>query len=151
VEIVDKVGWGRVRVREDCTLCIIGNNVVTLFPSLESASTGKILRDEVTRSTMNVDGFNVKIGLKYIAMNEKLTSNLEPLRTMLPWRLTKTGIQPSMKSKWVNNKEVLDDNDWVYPPVTPTLQERRLIMGQVAEIGTSAIFEQFCYKFGGNA
>ena len=61
----------------------------SLFPSLESESTGKIVREEVTRSTMNVEGFNEKLGLKYIAMNEKLTSNLGPLRKMLPWRLTK--------------------------------------------------------------
>ena len=140
-------GW----VREDYTLCIIGNDVVSLFPSLESEATGRIVREEVSRSTMNVDGFNVKLGLKYISMNEKLTSDLGPLRTMLPWRLTKPGIQPTMKSKWVNHKEILDDDDWVYPPVTPTLQERRLIMGHVAEIGTRAIFEQFCYKFGGKA
>jgi hypothetical protein len=84
-------------------------------------------------------------------MNEKLTSNLEPLRKMLPWRLTKPGVQPSMKSKCVNHKDVLADDDWVYPPITPTLEERRMIMGHVAEIGTRAIFEQFCYKFGGKA
>ena len=53
-------GW----VREDYTLCILGNDVVSLFPSLESASTGKIVREEVARSTMNVDGFNVKLRLK---------------------------------------------------------------------------------------
>ena len=73
-------------------------------------------------------------------MNEKLTSNLEPLRKMLPWRLTKPGVQPSMKSKCVNHKDVLADDDWVYPPITPTLEERRMIMGHVAEIGTRAIF-----------
>ena len=65
-------GW----VREDYTLCIIGNDVVSLFPSLESEATGRIVREEVSRSTMNVDGFNVKLGLKYISMNEKLTSDL---------------------------------------------------------------------------
>ena len=132
-------GW----VREDYRLCIIGNDVFSLFPSLESATTGKIVREEVAGSTMIVEGFNVKLGLKYIAMNEKLTSDLEPLRQMLPWRMTKPGVQPTMKSKWVNHKEILADDDWIYPPVTPTQEQRRLIMGHVAEIGTHAIFEQF--------
>jgi hypothetical protein len=89
-------GWAR----EDYTPCIIGNDVVSLFPSLESATAGKIVREEVARSTMTVEGFNVKLGLKYMAMNEKLTSNLEPMRQMLPWRMTKPGVQPTMKSKF---------------------------------------------------
>ena len=64
----------------------------------------------MSRSTMNVENFNRRLGLKYISMNEKLTSNLEPLRKMLPWRLTKPGVLPSMKSK-VNHKDVLADDD----------------------------------------
>ena len=65
------------------------------------------------------------------------TSDLDPLKKLLPTRLTKPGIQPTMKSKWVNSKEVLADDDWVYPPYTPTLQETRLIQGHVAEIGVT--------------
>ena len=45
-------GW----VREDYALCIIGNNVVSLFPSLDSVDTGRIVREEVTRSTMEIEG-----------------------------------------------------------------------------------------------
>ena len=50
---------GRGWVREDYTLCIIGNDVVSIFPSLDSENTGKIFRQEVARSTMNIDGFNI--------------------------------------------------------------------------------------------
>ena len=38
-------GW----VREDYSLCIIGNDVVSLFPSLDSINTGKIVRGGVSR------------------------------------------------------------------------------------------------------
>ena len=31
-------------VREDYVLCVIGNDVISLFPSLDSVSTGKIVR-----------------------------------------------------------------------------------------------------------
>ena len=147
----DCEGCGDGWVREDYSLCIIGNDVVSLFPSLDSINTGKIVREEVTRSTIEIEGFNTRLGLKYIAMNEEYTSDLGPLRRLMPTRLTKPGIQPTMKSKWVNNKEILSDDDWVYPPLIPTREERRLITGHVAEIGTRTIFENFVYQFGGIA
>ena len=138
-------------MQEDYTLCILGNDVVSLFPSLESKVTGKIVREEVQRSTITIEGFNTKLGLRYITMNENYTSNLEPLRGLLPVRVTKPGTKPTMKSKWVNHKEILDDEDWIYPRRQPTEKETRLIMGHVAEIGTRTIFENFCYRFGGKA
>ena len=81
------------------------------------------------RSTMEIDGFNTRLGIKYIAMNEEYTSDLGPLRRLMPRRMTKPGVHPTMKSKWVNSKEVLADEDWIYPPLTPTLEETRLITG----------------------
>ena len=147
VEMVrtDCDGCGRGWVKEDYKLCIIGNDVVSLFPSLDSATTGRIVREEVTRSTMDFEGFNLKLGLRYIAMNKEYTSDIEPIRKFLPTRLTKPGVQPTMKCKWVNHKEILDDEDWIYPPWIPTLAEHRRIIGHVAEIGTRTIFENFCY------
>ena len=84
-------------------------------------------------------------------MNESYTSDLEPLRGLLPTRLTKPGVKPTMKCKWVNSKEILDETDWVYPRRKPTEGETRLVMGHVAEIGTRMIFENFCYQFGGKS
>ena len=54
-----------------------------------------------------------------------------------------------MKSKWVNHKEVLADDDWVYPPFTPSPEETRKIQGHVAEIGVRTPFQNFAYQFGG--
>ena len=62
--------------------------------------------------------------------------------------MTKPGIKPNMKSKWVNHKEILSDDDWIYPTVKPTEKQRRQII-RVAEIGTRVVFENFCSKFGG--
>ena len=135
-------------VEEDYTMCIIGNDVVSLFPNLDSKKTGEIVREEVSRSTMNVEGFNFKLGTRYIYMNKEYTGNLEKIEGLLPYRLTKPGTKPTMKCKWVNSKEIQEDKDWVYPARQPTMKERRLVMGHVAEIGTRVIFENFCYQFG---
>ena len=56
-----------------------------------------------------------------------------------------------MKSKWVNSKEIIPEEDWIYLPMKPTEQQRRQIIGRVAEIGTRVIFENFCYRFGWEA
>ena len=98
---------------------------------------------------MVIDGFNVKLGLKYIAINEEYTGELEPLRKLLQRRVTKHGVKTTMKSKWVNSKEILADDDWIYPPMLPTEKQRRQIIGRVAKIGTRVIFKNLCYKFGG--
>ena len=60
-------------VREDYTLTVIGNDVISLFPSLDSVNTGKIVREEVEKSTIKIDGFNVRLGLRYIVMNMEYT------------------------------------------------------------------------------
>ena len=109
------------------------------------------MREEVENSTIEIDGFNVKMGLKYLAMNEEYTGDLDELRDLMPKRMTKPWTKPTMKSKCVNNKEILDDDDWVYPTRMATSKERRMIMGRVAEIGTRVIFEFVCYRFGGVA
>ena len=119
---------------------MIGNDVISLFPSLDSVTTGKIVRGEIVRSTIEMEGFNMKLGLKYIAMNEEYTSDLEPLRMLLPVRMTKPGVKPGMKSKWVNHKEILADDDWIYPQITPTEKQRRLVIGHVGEIGNKGNF-----------
>ena len=111
---------GRGWVREDYTLCIIGNDVISLFPSLDSITTGKIVREEVTMSTITVEGFNTRLGLRYISMNEEYTSDLDQIRGLMPTRLTKPGIKPTMKCKWVNSKEILAEDDWVYPKRKPS-------------------------------
>ena len=83
-----------------------------------SVDTGRIVREEVTRSTMDIDGFSARLGVKYIAMNEEYTSNIEEVRALLPVRVTKPGVKPTMKSKWVNSKEELADDDWNQEPGT---------------------------------
>ena len=80
-------------------MCIIGNDVVSLFPSLDSKDIGKIVREEVMRSSIEIDRFSTRLGLRYISMNE-YTSDLEEIRKLLPIRV--------VKCKWVNSKEALE-------------------------------------------
>ena len=138
-------------MREDYTLTVIGNDVISLFPSLNSENTGKIVREEVEKSTITFEGFNVRLGLRYIVTNREYTGDLEPIEELLPTRVTKPGVKPGMKSKWVNSKEILAEDNWIYPPKKPTELQRKQVIGRVAEIGTRVLFENFCYRFRGEA
>jgi hypothetical protein len=101
-------------VKEDYSLTLVGNDVIALFPSMESKNTGRIVREEVEKSTIKYEGFNMRLGVKYVAMNREYTGGLEEIEHLLPHRVTKPGVMPGMKSKWVNHKEILNDDDWIY-------------------------------------
>ena len=49
----------------------------------------------------------MRLGLRYIVMNSEYTGDLDPIQELLPTRITKPGVKPGMKSKWVNSKEIL--------------------------------------------
>ena len=84
-------------------------------------------------------------------MNREYTGDLEEIEHLLPYRITKPGVKPGMKCKWVKSKEILEDADWVYPVTRPTERQERLIIGRVAEIGTRVLFANFVYRFWGEA
>ena len=87
---------GTSGVREDYTVTVIGNDVISLFPSLDSVNTGKIVREEVEKSTIKIDGFNERLGLRYIVTNREYRGDLEPIEELLPTRFTKPGVKPGM-------------------------------------------------------
>ena len=106
-----------------------------------------MIREEVERSPLEVEGFNTKYGLRYLVMNRQYTGSLEPLRHLLPWKRKAPGVTPGMKSKFINSKEELEDKQWCYPRAKPTRKERKMIIARVAEIGTRMIFENFTCQF----
>ena len=113
------VNCGDEWVREDWEMCLVGNDVVALFPSIQSTSTGRIVRKEVEESPMQIEGFDHRLGAQHIAMNKKYTGDLAPIANILPWRSKAPGCAPGMKSKWVNCKENKEDVKWNFPKAKP--------------------------------
>jgi hypothetical protein len=138
-------GCGGEWVKEDYEISLLGNDVKALFPNIKSATTGKIIREEVERSPLEIEGFDYKYGLRYISMNRRYTGSLGPIKHLLPWKKTTPGVQAEMKSKFINSKKDLEETQWLYPKAQPNRREKRLIVARVAEIGTRFIFENFTY------
>ena len=145
---MDCVECGGEWVKEDYEICLIGNDVKALFPNIKSATTGKCVREEVERSPLEIEGFNYKYGLRYIAMNKKYTGNLAPIQHLLPWKKKSPGVAAGMKSRFINSKKNEEEVQWCYPRAQPTRLEKKMIVARVAEIGTRCIFENFTYQFG---
>ena len=137
---------------EELEICLIGSDVVALFPSIKSKNTGKIVRKRVERSPLKFKGFNFKHGARYIAMNKKYTSDLHELWGVLPYRRKVNGVTPGMMGKYSNKKEETEEEmekQWVFPKREPKEWKLRLIIGRCAEIDMRVVFEHFSYKFGG--
>ena len=139
---------GRGIGEEELNIALEGYDVVGLFPALESVNTGKIIREEIKRSNMKVNGFNWRQAARYIVMNRKYTSDLESIEEILP--KSRSGKEKSMKNKNVNHKKENIDKDWEFREgVLPTKEQERELLARVGEIGTRMIFENSCYQFGG--
>ena len=91
--------------REEEQLCIVGSDVVGLFPSMQEKNTGKVVGDEVRNSDINLEGLDYQQVALYVRMNSCLTGNLDNLRRILPWRTKVKGTEPGMTNENVNSKD----------------------------------------------
>ena len=131
-------------------IVIFGNDVVALFPSMTSANTGRIIRRQISKSGMKIDGIDYKHVLLYIMLNKNMTGDLGSLVRLLPWRRGVTGTAPGMKNKNLNSKNYDDIlKTWEFPDRYPTDGEKRELLARMGEIGLRAIFENFMYTFTG--
>ena len=77
-EIKRKTALGE-SVDEEEEIYLIGCDVVALFPSLMSRNTGIIVREQVEKSDMVVEGANYKQVAKYVRIGKDLTGPLGKL------------------------------------------------------------------------
>ena len=124
-------------------LCLLGLDVVALFPSMTSKRTGEILRKRMMKSKMEVRGFNWRRGLVYIVINKHLTSNIGSLWKILPYRKKVGG----MMSQAMQGRSELDDQ--VFKCKDVSREQRMEIVGRCLEIAMRVVFENFSYMFGG--
>jgi hypothetical protein len=136
---------------EDQEICLLGLDVVALFPSMQSKTTGKIIHQQVLKSPIDIQGFNWKQGARYIVVNRKYTGDLKCLWNILPWRRKVGGTAPGMKSKEMNSKTGNVEMQWNFPRAEPTEKQIREIVARVAEIGVRFLSENCSYKFAGDA
>ena len=90
---------------EDQAICLLGLDVVALFPSMSAETTGKIIRKQIHKSPIKIGGFDWRQGARYVVINKKYTSDLQCLWGVLPYRRKVNGTAPGMRAKDINSKE----------------------------------------------
>ena len=58
-------------------MCLLGLDVVGLFPAMKEKNSGKILREQAVKNNMKVRGFKWKEGGRYIRIHKHLTGDLK--------------------------------------------------------------------------
>ena len=134
---------------EDLEMCLLGLDVEALFPIMTAARTGKIVRNRMMKSKMKIEGFDWRRGLVYIKMNKHMTSDLNSLWKILPYRKKVDGVTPGMASQGMTGKRGKIEDQWVFKCEEVTRDQLMEIVGRCAEIAIHVVFENFTYNFCG--
>ena len=111
---------------------MLGLYVVAFFPSMQSANTGKIIRQHVLKSPLKIEGFDWKEGARYIVINKQYTVDLKCIWNVLPWQRKVQGTAPGMKAKELNSKSGNVEMQWQFPRAQPTPKQEREIQARCA-------------------
>ena len=110
---------------------LVGSDAVALFPSITAATTAEIVKQEILKSEIKFEGFDVERGRAYLAINKEEIKDLDSVEHLLPSRRAKSGITPTMASitsKWNPS------NQWEFGEKVLNDVETRLIIATVVEI-----------------
>ena len=135
---------------QESKMVIIGCDVEALYPSLEVNECGRIVEEEVMRSSIKWEDLDYLEGARLIALNRSAEyCRVHQLHRVLPVRRGKTGVRPGVTGKGPMGEERGDQEQWRFPKVKLTEVEKRMIVGEVMKIITELMFENHLYTFGG--
>ena len=124
---------------------LVGSDVIALYPSIQSETTGKIIRERLENTKLEFEGFSQEKALAYIDMNKDLTTDLEDIAHLLPTRKSGKSSKlkiSAIKQDW-NPQEKYDFKNKVL-----SYQDKKKVIARVVEIATRALFQNHAYKFG---
>ena len=111
---------------------------------------GRIVEEEILRSPIIWEDLDYLEGCRMIALNRSAAyCRKHPLHRVLPVRRAKTGSRPGVTGKGPSGKQRGDQEQWRFPQVTLTTEEKKMIIAEVVKITTEVMFENHLYTFGG--
>ena len=129
---------------------ILGSDVVSLYPNLDTVLVEERVREAVIDSKIKWEGVDYREGVRYIALNwtEEMCRRSR-LRRVLPWRRKRNGTRPGIRGQGPKGPEKGDTEQWIFPRVTLTEEEKKEIVATVIKIAVGAMFEHHYYSFKG--
>ena len=139
---LDKVWRPQEVLQEDIQdfhseMVVIGCDVESLYPNLDVEECGKIVETEMMRSRITWEDLDFLEGCRMIALNRSAAyCRNHPLQRVLPVRRKRTGCRPGVTGKGPLGKERGDQEQWRFPRVTLTEEEKKMVMAEVVKIST---------------
>ena len=127
---------------------IIGCDVEALYPSLDIDVVCDTVYQEILDTEVTWGDIDYLEGCRYIALNwDRAQCRNSGLRRVLPVRRSKNGTRPGVAGPGPMGLEIHDQEQWVFPAVVLTEEEKRLIT--VVKIACRTLFKNHLYEFGG--
>ena len=131
-------------------MVIMGSDVVSLYPNLDTNKVAERVREAVLKSEVIWENFDYLEGARYLALNwtaEQCRGSR--LRKILPWRRSNKGTRPGVRGAGPKGPDRGDQEQWVFPRVTLSPEDKKEIVGTVLMIATKALFRNHYYTFNG--
>ena len=129
---------------------VIGWDVNALYPSLDWETTERVVKDAVLNSSIKWEDVDIMEGCRFIALNLSAEEcRKSSLARILPVRRAKTGVRPGVKGAGPMGAEPHDQEQWRFPEVTITEEERIEVIATVVAIATKVLFSNHLYTFAG--
>ena len=161
----DSVGWDKTNLdrkyeggdvlHEDLQdqgvpMVIIGTDVVNLYPSLDISKVVGEVEEAILGANIEWEDIDYLEGARYIALNwTEQQCRTSKLWRILPRRRYTTGCRPGLKGAGPQGGARGDQEQWVFPNVRLSSEERNLIVATVIKLATEAMFKYHFYEFGG--
>ena len=131
-------------------VAITGADATGLYPNLQGRQSGRLVRDALVKSSVEIEGINYKEAARYIAMGyDQFEIRQMGIQRLIPRRRYTKGTRPGVTGKEPLSKEVEDEVRWVFPQTEPTALEKRKLLAASLEIGVRKAFSLHLYQFGG--
>ena len=123
-------------------MVVVGTDVVNLYPSLDIGRVVEIVKYAILHSGVSWEEIDYLEASRYIALNwTKKQCDGSSLRRVLPTRRYTTGTRPGLTGAGPQGALRGDQEQWVFPSVKLTCEDKKLLVATVVQLATEAMFK----------
>ena len=131
-------------------MVVMGSDVISLYPNLDISKMGDLVKEAVKSTEIKWEGIDYMEAVRYIALNwTEDQCRSSKIRRVLPWRRSNHGTRPGMRGSGPRGPTRGDTDQWVFPRVVLSDEEKLEIIGTVLGIAVTTMFQHHYYSFGG--
>ena len=132
-------------------MVLVGCDVESLYPNLDREATIAIVKKMIIECDVQWEEIDWIEATRFIALNwTRDQCRASSLRKVLPIRRKNNGVRPGVKGVGPMGKEPHDQEQWRFPPIKLTEEDKKEILGQVIAICVDILFKNHLYTFGGD-